>query len=90
MGDCLSFGYFTDLDCSSSLTLCQFKDGPYCILSFLGDGHVMESNISLSIDLVDIKHELLCLVKIFLDSSIVTSPRPGDEPQSYPCRSLLN
>jgi hypothetical protein len=26
----------------------------------------MESNISLSIDLVDIKHELLCLIKIFL------------------------
>jgi hypothetical protein len=50
----------------------------------------MDSNLSLSIDVVDIKHELLCLVKIFLDSSIVTSPRPGDEPQSYLSRSLLN
>jgi hypothetical protein len=43
----------------------QFKDGPYSILSFLGDRHVMDSNISLSIDLVDIKHEVLCVVKIF-------------------------
>jgi len=43
----------------------------------------MESNISMSIDLVDIKHELLCLVKLFCDSYVVSSPRAGEPPPSY-------